>query len=208
MIALTELQNDAIVEIFNIGVGQAADTLSQMVLEHVSLSVPSVLFLTRKQALETFNGDPTRRVCGVIQHFHGEFSTEAILMFPEEKSLELVRLAIGEQLPFEQMTDLEQEAMTEIGNIILNSCIGAMANLFQSEFHSGLPVFKVGSIAQILRLTDDSPQHNPEDLVLMLLINFGLERHDISGYVTFILDVASFNGLTTQIDRFIGQIPQ
>jgi chemotaxis protein CheC len=84
------------------------------------------------------NGD---RVCGVSQHYEGAFATEAILMFPEDKSLDIVRLMVGDAVPLQELTEMEQEAMSEIGNIILNSCVGTLANIFQElqRFAAGVP---------------------------------------------------------------------
>ncbi len=44
---LSELQEDAISELLNIGMGTAASALSQMVGEEVMLSVPSVTIVPR-----------------------------------------------------------------------------------------------------------------------------------------------------------------
>ena len=66
------------------------------------------------------------------QAFRGEFSGWALLIFPESNSLELVRAVAGSGLPFEDILELEHEALAEIGNIILNgswrsspTCCGA-----------------------------------------------------------------------------------
>jgi chemotaxis protein CheC len=209
MKGLTDLQHDAITEIFNISVGRAGDTLSRMVHEPVQLNVPEILVSRRAEALQRFHGDTERAVCAVIQRFSGPFTTDAMLMFPEQKSLELVRLFIGEEMPLEQMTDMEQEAMAEIGNIILNSCVGAMANLFRTEFQGGLPRVRVGAMADILAIShlDQHPEVSGDDFVLLLFIQFAIEKRAIEGYVAFVLDLPSFEELAVQVDRFISRIP-
>lgn len=130
MLELSELQHDALVEIFNIGVGQAARAMSEIASEVVTMSVPSIRFLNRAEAAAMLGNNDIQRVCGVSQHYEGAFTTDAILMFPEDKSLDIVRLMVGESVPFKELTDMEQEAMSEIGNIILNSCVGTLANMF------------------------------------------------------------------------------
>ena len=45
MFVLNDLQQDALLEIFNIGVGKAAAALSKMTSEEVLLSVPTLEFL-------------------------------------------------------------------------------------------------------------------------------------------------------------------
>ncbi|ADU67290.1 chemotaxis protein CheC [Desulfurispirillum indicum] len=201
---LTPLQHDAIVEIFNIGIGQAAAVMSSMVNEEVILSVPSVYFFSRRELSQYLNKESVRNVCGVVQHFQGIFNADTVLLFPEDKSLELVRLMVGDTMPHEQMSEMEQEAMTEIGNIILNACISAIASLFRGEFTSSLPVFHAGSFSNILQLdvTPSDGQHE-DDVVLMLLIDFKLESKSIHGHVAFMLDAPSFDDFIAQVDHFI-----
>jgi chemotaxis protein CheC len=50
MFNLSELENDALIEIFNIGVGQAAASMSAIVNEAVRMSVPSISFIHRAEA--------------------------------------------------------------------------------------------------------------------------------------------------------------
>ncbi|MES2259120.1 MAG: chemotaxis protein CheC [Pseudomonadota bacterium] len=204
MFQLTELEHDALVEIFNIGVGQAAAAMSGIVNEEVTMSVPSISFLNRSQAaLLLGNKDKEgQRICGVSQHYGGAFETEAILMFPEDKSLEIVRLMVGESVPLDELTEMEQEAMSEIGNIILNSCVGTLANIFQRELHGSLPAYHVGTSDEILSASGSAA----ETVVLMLHIDFILETHQIHGYVAFILDVSALHDLQEQINLYLNRV--
>lgn len=207
MVVLNELEHDALVEIFNIGVGQAAAAMSGIVNEEVTMSVPSITFLSRSEAAQLLEeahrnnqgSGGGERICGVSQHYEGAFSTEALLMFPEDKSLEIVRLMVGEAVPLAELSGMEQEAMSEIGNIILNSCVGTLANIFQQELHGSLPVYHVGSSDEIL----DATGTRADTVVMMLHIDFILEKHQIHGYVAFILDVTALTDLKEQIDRYL-----
>ncbi|MES2318815.1 MAG: chemotaxis protein CheC [Pseudomonadota bacterium] len=201
MLKLTELQHDALVEIFNIGVGHAARAMSEIVNEEVTMSVPSISFVNRAEAASMLGNKDSARVCGVSQHYKGAFSTDAILMFPEDKSLDIVRLMVGESVPLKELTEMEQEAMSEIGNIILNSCVGTLANIFSQELSGSLPAYHVGTSEEILQASG-----GPADtVVLMLHIDFILETHQIHGYVAFILDLTSLHDLQEQVDRYVAK---
>ncbi|MES2161056.1 MAG: chemotaxis protein CheC [Pseudomonadota bacterium] len=203
MFTLSELENDALIEIFNIGVGQAAASMSAIVNEAVRMSVPSVSFINRAEAARLLNGKSpeAEAICGVSQHYEGAFATEAILMFPEDKSLEIVRLMVGEAVPLNELTEMEQEAMCEIGNIILNSCVGTLANIFQRELHGSLPQYHVGTSDEILIASGSQP----DTVVLMLHIDFLLEKHQIHGYVAFVLDISALHDLKEQINLYIAR---
>lgn len=202
MFYLSDLQHDALVEIFNIGVGHAASAMSEIVGEEVTMSVPSISFLNRAEAAAMLCNQERRRVCGVSQRYEGAFTTEAILMFPEEKSLDIVRLMVGDAIALTELSEMEQEALSEIGNIILNSCVGTLANIFGQELRGSLPRYHVGTSEEILAATGD----NAGTVVLMLHIDFVLEKHQIHGYVAFVLDLSALNDLQEQVDRYLAKI--
>ncbi|CDG81946.1 chemotaxis protein CheC [Janthinobacterium agaricidamnosum] len=203
MVNLTELENDALVEIFNIGVGHAAAAMSEIVNEEVTMSVPSISFLSRADAASLLGGKKDGdRICGVSQHYEGAFDTQAILMFPEDKSLEIVRLMVGDAMPLQELTEMEQEAMSEIGNIILNSCVGTLANIFDSELHGSLPLYHVGTSTEIMSAFGAEA----EAVVLMLHIDFILEAHQIHGYVAFLLNVSALHDLKEQVNRYLAKV--
>jgi len=199
MLELTELQHDALVEIFNMGVGNAASAMSSIVNEEVTMSVPTITFQSRAEAASILGNKESRRICGISQHYQGAFNTDAILMFPEEKSLEIVRLMVGDSVSMEELTEMEQEAMSEIGNIILNACVGILANIFNHELEGSLPSYLVGSSSEIL----GAEEKNSQDTVLMLHIDFALESHQIHGYVAFLLDMTAMQDLQQHIDQYL-----
>ena len=202
MLKLSELQHDALVEIFNIGVGLAAKAMSEIVSEEVTMSVPSIRFLNRADAAAMLSNNGTQRVCAVSQIYEGAFDTNAIVMFPEDKSLDIVRLMVGGSVPFKELTEMEQEAMSEIGNIILNSCVGALANIFEQDLRGSLPVYHLGTAEDILDASGDMA----EAVVLMLHIDFILESHEIHGYLAFILDLSALADLRAHVDRYLSII--
>ncbi|MDX8385658.1 MAG: response regulator [Gallionella sp.] len=196
---LSELQADALIEIFNIGVGHAANSLSQIVGEGVSLSIPRLEILDSSQKDELNSMIGSKRICAVSQDFSGFINTRAFLIFPEGKSMDVVRRMLGEHIGIGDLGEMEQEALSEIGNIILNSCVSAMSDSLQSSFQSTLPTFHRGTIDNVLI----SKEHF---VLIMLHINFAIPSDDIDGNLIFLMSTASFNGLAAKIDRFIQTI--
>ncbi|MGE5547380.1 MAG: chemotaxis protein CheX [Solirubrobacterales bacterium] len=184
-----EAERDAVTEILNVSIGQAAASLSQLVEDEVRLSVPFVDFLTpadaaRRLERETEGSDSV----AVRQHFEGVFYGDILLIFPERKSLDLVRHMLGGQVPLDQLTELEQDALMEVGNIILNACLGSLSNQLGISIHSSLPAYVRGRGAKILDL-GQSP--DGEEVVMFLHVDFSLMRKDVHGYLAFVMDIAS-----------------
>lgn len=204
MMALKELEQDALKEIFNIGVGIAADVLSQMVQEQVRLSVPVVELTTQLDARNYYLAREQRPLCAIRQTYSGEVTTDAILMFPEENSLELVRLMVGGDLPLEQLTEMEQDAMAEIGNIILNAVISSLSSSLDLTFEGSLPEVSVVTSGSIFSPQSTSQRVRDDTApVLVLTIDFELSVRQVSGYLAFLLDIPSSEKLVSRIGRFI-----
>ncbi len=206
MFHLSEIQHDALSEIFNMAVGQAAAAMSRMINEEVIMSAPSIIFQNRAEVAKTLGNGEGRRICAVTQHYVGAISTEAILMFPEEKSLEIVRLmvgqTVGQTLSMEYLTEMEQEAMSEIGNIILNSCMSTLANISGKELLGSLPRYQVGTGDEIL----GGSGTQWTGVVLTLKIDFSIAKHQINGYVAFLLDMTALQDLRQYIDEYLSRL--
>lgn len=201
-IQLSELQRDAITELLNIGMGQAAASLSEMVKEEVKLSVPSVELLSRSDAAHSISDDPRRCIAAVKQQFTGPFWGDALLLFPQDKSLEVVRVLMKDEIPLDMLTELEQDALTEVGNVILNGCLSSFGNSLTHEITSDLPVFMLGTALEVLGA---SSVMNKEGIVMFLQMKFALHSKDISGYVAFILEIPSIEQFKQSVDTYLGQ---
>jgi chemotaxis protein CheC len=201
--ALSELERDALTELLNIGVSRAAASLRKMVGEHVLLSVPSVEIVDRQSAAALIGERESDDLVAVRQDFSGAFSGRAMLIFPQSSSLELVRAVAGEDMSQDEAVDMEQEALAETGNVILNGCMGTMANMLRRPLTMSLPEVLRGDGASLFQLQD---QVLDNGLVLFLYINFSVRSKNIRGYIAMLLDLPSFTALRLLIEEFIATV--
>jgi chemotaxis protein CheC len=199
-VVLNELEIDALTEMANIGVSYAAGSLRNMVGEQVLLTVPSVAIVSRSEAARVVGERETDKLVAVHQAFVGDISGRALLIFPEANSLELVRAVTKGELPLEDIIELEQEAVAEIGNIVLNGCLASMANMLQRSLTISLPEILRGTGRDFF---DASAAAGSEDAVLFLYINFIVKQRDISGYIAIIMDLPAMASLKTLIRELI-----
>ena len=197
---LSEHQQNALIEIFNIGVRQAASCMSHIAGEEISLSVPKLDILCgadQADAIKTAIRSP--RICAISQDFTGSLNARAFLIFPEGKTQEIVRRMIGEPSGTDELSVMEQEALSEIGNIILNSCISSLPGALQDSFHCSLPAYHMGSADEIL-FADNA---RDDDLLMLFYMRFPMSRAHIDGYLVFLLNPPSFNTLIKQVDQLL-----
>jgi chemotaxis protein CheC len=191
-ISLDDVERDALTELVNLGVSRAASGLRVMVGHEILLSVPRVAIVPRFQAAGMIGEHETTKLVAVRQIYEGDFSGRAMLIFPETKSLDLVRAVTGGELPLEDIVALEHEALAETGNIILNSCLATMANNLQRTLLMSLPDIVRGDGAELFGLSGAA---DPNDQVLMLYINFTINDRDITGYIAMLMDLPALRVL-------------
>jgi chemotaxis protein CheC len=176
--------------------------LSELAGEEVQLSVPRIEELSKREISEKLNAQGANRICAVRQGFSGIVNTDALLMFPVDQSLQLVQLMVGNEFPLEQLSEMEQESLAEIGNILLNSVVASVADMLHIEFEGSLPQVELGQVAEVLHVGDSL-----DDLTLSLQINFAIASRRIQGYLVFLLDVASSDLLEKKLSAFIESLP-
>lgn len=202
-IDLDELERDALTELVNIGVSRAAASLRKMVNKEVLLSVPSVEIVTRKSASSLIGQRESESLIAVQQQFEGPFSGRALLIFPQSNGLSLVRSIIGDGMEDADLLEMEDEALAETGNVILNGCLGSMANMLQHSLKMSLPDVRRGDSALLFEAYDGGVEGS---FVLFLYINFSVRERDIRGYIAMIMDLPSMEKLKRLIADFIDRV--
>ncbi|GAB4056815.1 hypothetical protein [Uliginosibacterium sediminicola] len=201
MIEFSELERDALAEAFNLSLGEAAATFSTMVHEEIELSVPTVEVVSHadfvSQVESLLHKTRNMRVASISQCFESDagFDTRTFLLFPEQGSLEIVRRMLGDDTPIEQITELEQDALAEIGNVIINSCMSSLANLFGARLEGTLPLVETATSSTLLR------DRAPDAVMLVARITMSMSAHDISGLVLFVMDVPSLTKFMQELRR-------
>ncbi|ALU89040.1 CheC, inhibitor of MCP methylation protein [Herbaspirillum rubrisubalbicans M1] len=199
-----DIERDALTEIFNVGAGRAAQSLSEIVGDEVRLTVPSVEVLRTDAINEQVLPRAPGRFATVSQNFGGPFEAEAVLLFTEERALAIVRDMMGSTMSLEELAEFEREAMCELGNIILNACLSAMADMLEITLNSSLPQYLVSTPEDISSRL--ATRQSGDSYVLVLHIDLVIEKHQTDGHLIFLLSSGSLHALVEHVRRYLGKI--
>ncbi len=167
-------------------------------------SVPRLVLIERKQVASYLQAHASERISVIQQTFKGVFNGTAILFFPEEKSLELVRLLLQEDVPLDLLTTLEQDAMLEVGNIILNAILATLADMLDMEVRCSLPNLFSGSCYNLLnKLYSTREQIN--EPVIVLFVDFVTGESAINGYIVLMLDGIALATFRVGVEKLLNQ---
>ncbi|MCW9046674.1 MAG: hypothetical protein OQK46_01240 [Gammaproteobacteria bacterium] len=197
-IELTGPELDMLTEIFNLGVTNAASSLSTMLKQKTTFSVSHIEFTSVAEFANELGSENT--ICSVSEMLSGSFSAQSMLLFSEKNSLEIVRHLIGQSLPEETVEELQQEAFSEIGNIILNACIGSFAESLNSEFEIGFAIFELSNPLDLLNVSE-----NTNYTALFMRINLLLSSDEITGYMAFLMGPKSLQQLKEVISQLLAK---
>jgi chemotaxis protein CheC len=193
------LQHVALLEAFNRALGRAAISLSRLMHETIALTAPQLELLAADGAVARIKALTEERVAAVVQRFEGDLAAHALLLFPQSRALEVVRLAVGGLVGEEDLSELEEEAISEVGNILLNACMAVLAKQLQMQLATAPPAYVL-----------DMPEHvlaghgGPGDrAVLMIHMIMTVESRDLATYIAFLLDARANAVLAAAVDRYL-----
>lgn len=202
---LSELQRDAIAEFLNIGMGQAAASLSEIVDEEVKLSIPTVDLLTCQGVARSLNQQGEQILMAAIrERFDGPcWGGEALLLFPQEQGKALVRALVEGEITPEMLSELEEDALMEIGNIVLNACLSSCGDMLSCEIVSSVPVFITAPVTELISGFFSDCR---DDQVMLLQVGFSLDSKNVVGYVALMLETTMSDNFVVNINDYLNTI--
>jgi chemotaxis protein CheC len=138
------MQLDALRELANIGSGTAATALSSMLGRPIDVSVPSARALALAEAVEAV-GPAEEQVTGVVLPVFGSLEAVVLLVFSPESATTLCEL-----LGVDPESDMAVSALSEIGNIVGCSYIGAFASMTGLELEPAPPATATDMLGAIV----------------------------------------------------------
>ena len=151
-----------------------------------------------EMAVETLTKPGNPNLVAVRQDFTGAFSGRALLIFPERGSLELMRAILGRQLAAHDILDLEDETLTETGNVILNSWLATLANILKKSLKMSLPVVIRRNQQHIFETAGSR-----ESCILFVHVKFEVSDLEVRGYVVLMMDLPSIEQLRSLVATFV-----
>jgi chemotaxis protein CheC len=190
---LTSAQEDALKELLNIGFGRAAASLSQLTGHRVVLDVPAVSIHPIANLRNALGEVVTDDVASVHQIFSGPVAGDALLILNHHAAGILKNLLTdGPPLPL-HIDASAREVLTEVGNILLNACLGTFGNLLNVQVSFSIPHLNLDTLQGVLQ----SLLVNREGMRYGLLVHAGFRLRDaeVTGYLVIVLSVASLDRL-------------
>ncbi len=195
---LTSLEIDTLREIGSIGTGNAATALSQMLGKEVRITMPEVRIMGYNEAIEWIGG-PEAVTAGVLVKMSGDVGG---IMLSVQK-LELINFILESMLDqgirgYEELQELQQSALIEVGNIMISAFVTALSGLAGININLTVPAFAVDMQGAILTVPM-AEYGGMSDYLMTIGGNFVCNGQEIPSHLLLSPDLRSLDFLLRKL---------
>jgi len=198
MTNVSERQKDALIEVVNIAFSRAGASLSELTGHRVLLDVPQIFIRPIEELERALTGLMKGEVATVHQVFGGEVSGDACLMLNQEGAVHLTNLLTDKTEKRDGLYESDREVLNEVGNILLNACLGTFGNILKVHITFAVPRMRLEAVNEFidtLLVEDKGIRH-----CLIISADFHIKEAKITGYMIIVLGVSSLELLLQAVD--------
>jgi Chemotaxis protein CheC, inhibitor of MCP methylation len=185
-------------EIGSIGTGNAATALSSTLSAKVTMSLPEVNIMDYSTA-SSFLGGPEKIIAAVLVHISGDI--EGIMLYLLDLNFinfVLEKLNLQRINSYEDLTDLDKSAISEVSNIIISSYARAVSQLAGISTRLSVPAMAINMLGGIMSVPM-SEYGYVTDKIMMIGGNFVYENQEMTSNLIMLLDIKSLNFLLRKL---------
>ncbi|WP_416150928.1 chemotaxis protein CheC [Salipaludibacillus sp. HK11] len=152
---LSEIQSqhlDILKEVGNIGAGNAATALSQMLNKTIDMKVPAVKVVPFNEISDSVGGEEAV-VAAVFLRIEGDAPGNMFFMLPVDEANELISQLIGNpslNLKDDPIDEMGASALSEVGNILAGSYLSALSDFTKMNLQPTPPAIAVDMTMALL----------------------------------------------------------
>lgn len=200
---LTERQRDALSELINIAFARTGAALSELTGHRVILDVPEVAVYRTEELRNALAKFVPGDVASIHQVFAGPIAGDALLLLNYAGAVHLTDLLTDGHNPSAYLDESAREVLTEVGNILLNACLGMFGNLLNVRVSFSVPRLHLETLEELI----ESTTSNKTDMhyALVVYTAFQIRDSSVKGFLVIVLSVASLDRLIQEVDSWEAQ---
>ena len=197
---LSEKQTDALGEFINIAFSRTASSLSEITGHRVLLEVPKVEVYPIEEVAANLARFLPGEVASIHQPFDGAIAGDAFLILNYDGAVRLADLLTDGNSPQVQLDESSREVLTEVGNILLNACLGMFGNVLRVRVNFSVPALHLESLQDLM----DSLREEVENLQYAIIVytSFRIRETEVTGYLVLVLSIVSLTRLIDEIEKW------
>jgi chemotaxis protein CheC len=202
---LSEDQRDALQEIANLAMGQAATRLARLLDTFIELSVPRVKLVAVSEAanaLREMTGiDDT--VSAVRQGFRSDIKGEALVICRSDGVEQLCSLVNDPYARSSYESVSQTELMFDVANLLTGACVSSILDQLGRT-----PVFSAPGLLGDSMTLDEvfQPSVLQWEVALLVEVNFALEDHSFRAHLVMLMAEESIRHMNGALDELLSSL--
>ncbi|GEN30450.1 chemotaxis protein CheC [Cerasibacillus quisquiliarum] len=201
---LTSIQEDILREIGNIGAGNAATSLSQLLRKKIDMEVPSIRIVALNELIEQIGG-PEQIIAATVFRVEGDAPGTVYFIMALKEAENLVHEILQDDIAIFDPETMRQNEMAisvlkEIGNILTGAYLSALSDFTRLDMRPSIPYLGIDMAGAVIV---DGLLELSHVIDYALIIDTKISSHEptngIKGQFFFIPDADSFNKLFTSL---------
>jgi len=198
ILKLSALQLDALREIGNVGAGNSATALSQIIDRKIDMTVPQVAIMPLGDVPDVVGG-PDAMVVGVFLRVYGLAPSSILFLLPRDSAFYLVDMLMGRSQGYTTtLSSMDESALMEIGNILAGAYLNALSHFTNLTLLPSIPALAMDMAGAILSVVLIQ-LGQMGDHALVIETEFTTEADGVKGHFFLIPDPGSLNTILTAI---------
>ena len=189
---LSLIQLDALKEIGNVGAGNSATALSQLINRKIDMSVPQIAIMPLGDVPDVVGG-PDVMVAGVYLRVFGPAPSSILFLLPRDSAFYLVDMLMGREQGYTTTLDaMDESALMEIGNILAGAYLNALSHFTKLTLLPSIPALAMdmaGAILSVILIQ----LGEMGDHALVIETEFTTENDGVKGHFFLIPDPGSLS---------------
>lgn len=201
---LNDIHLDVLREIGNIGSGNAATSLSDMLDHPVYITVPKVRILDYNQVTEDLGG-PETMIVGLLLQLSGDVTGMMMFLLHQGFAHMTLNALLGEDIKsFQEIDEMGYSAIKEVSNIMAASYVNAISSMTGLAINISPPDMTIDMLGSILSVPAIY-YANIGDKIIFIEDEFGSEETKAPSHILMIPEVDSLGKIMTNLGIEVGE---
>ena len=194
-IKLSAIQLDALREVSNIGAGNAATALSQLLNKKIDMTVPAVNVIELEELFEVIPEEQI--VVGVLVRVLGDAPGNMLFLFEKKSASYIIELLTGKKE--KELSEMGASVLCEIGNIISSAYMNAIAKMINLSIMPSVPGLAYDMMSAIITATFAESVEWNESILQIETKLLGEHKEAIEGYFYYLPNPGSLEKIFNSI---------
>ncbi len=190
-----EQKSKILFQMTELAFSESAILISSMIASELKITVNSIGVNASNDVDELLNFDDMLAVCHPVE---GACPGNISFSLKRSHALILIKEFLNELDHLTEMSEMEEETLTDLGNIIVNKLLSHYMQVLHVSLNTLTPVLKFGDLPQIV---DELCSDHSENSIFMVKFSIEIKKYNFSAYILWTDCLCQFDSILHETSK-------